>query len=174
MLKRIDSATVLVFVCALAVNAFQNTEWVKFSPVGAGFSVLMPAKPEEEIKSRDDFTSHLFSITTDKAIYLAGYGEYAPSIKLAADAELTLNRDKFLRGLNASLLASKQITLDGRPGLEFTGESTQASFKSRVYLSGNRVYQVAVAVLSGKTDDENVDRFFSSFAFANSESHPKP
>jgi len=174
MLKRINSAIVFVLACALAVGAFQNAEWIKFSPIGAGFSVLMPAKPEEEIKPGDDFTSHLFSITTDKIIYLAGYGEYAPSIKLSADAELTTNRDKFLKGLNATLLASKQINLDGRPGLEFTGESEQASFKSRVYLSGNRVYQVAVAVLSGKADGDNVDRFFASFAFANTESHPKP
>jgi hypothetical protein len=174
MLKRIKSATIFILIWALAASAFQTGEWIKVSPAGAGFSVLMPAKPEEEIKSSDDFTSHLFSITTDKVIYLAGYGEYAPSIKLSADAELTLNRDRFLRGLNANLLASRQITLDGHPGLEFTGESEQASFKSRVYLSGNRVYQVAVAVLSGKTDHENVDRFFASFAFANSESHAKP
>src|SRR5437763_15792389 len=174
MLKRINLATILVLVCALAVGAFQSAEGIKVSPVGAGFSVLMPPKPEEEIKSSDDFTSHLFSIRTDKAIYLAGYGMYAPSIKLSADAELTANRDKFLKDLNASLLASKQITLDGRPGLEFTGESEQASFKSRMYLSGNRVYQAAVAVLSGKTDSANVDRFFDSFALTNSESHSKP
>lgn len=130
MLKRINSAIIFLLVWALTVGAFQSAEWIKFSPVGAGFSVLMPTKPEEEIKPGDDFTSHLFSITTDKIIYLAGYGEYAPSIKLSADAELTTNRDKFLKGLNATLLASKQITLDGRPGLEFTGESEQASFKA--------------------------------------------
>src|SRR2546429_9654467 len=117
MLKRINAAAILVLACALAVSAFQSAEWVKVSPVGAGFSVLMPAKPEEEVKPSDDFTSHLFSITTDKAM---AYGMYAPSIKLSADAELTANRDKFLKDLNASLLASKQITLDGRPGLEFT------------------------------------------------------
>lgn len=174
MLKLINLATIFILVCAVAVGAFQDAGWIKVSPAGAGFSVLMPAKPEEEVKPGDDFTSHLFSITTDSAIYLAGYGEYAPSIKLSADAELTSSRDKFLRGLNANLVSSKQITLDGRPGLEFTGESEQASFKSRVYLSGNRVYQVAAAVLSGKTDSGNVDRFFASFAFANSESHAKP
>jgi len=171
-LKRINSASIFVLICALAVGAFQNAEWIKVSPVGAGFSVLMPAKPEEEVKPGDDFTFRLFSITTDEAVYLAGYGEYAPSIKLSADAELTGNRDKFLRGLNATLLASKQISLDGRPGLEFTGESEQASFQSRLYLSGNRIYQVAVAVLRGKTGGDNVDRFFASSAFANAESHP--
>jgi len=174
MLKRTNSATIFVLACALAVSAFQSVEWIKVTPVGAGFSVLMPAKPEEEVKSGGDFTLHLFSITTAKAIYLAGYGDYAPSLKLSVDAELTANRDKFLKGLNATLVGSKQIILDGRPGLEFTGESEQASFKSRVYLSGNRVYQIAVAVLSGKTDDDNVDRFFASFALANSQSPPKP
>ena len=174
MLKRTNSATILVLVCALAVTAFQNTEWIKLSPVGGGFSVLMPARPDEEVKPTDNFTSHLFSVTTDEAVYLACYGDYAPSIKLSVDSELTSNRDNFLKGLNATLVASKQITLNDHPGLEFTGESEQASFKSHVYLSGNRVYQIAVAVFKGKADDDNVDRFFASFAFANSESHSKP
>jgi len=174
MLKRINLAAILVLVCALTVSAFQNADWIKVAPVGAGFSVLMPGKPEEEVKSAPDFTLHLFSIMAEKTIYVAAYGDYAPSTKLAPDGELMANRDNFLKGLNATLVASKQITLDGRPGLEFTGESEQASFKSRVYLFGNRVYQVAVAVLGGKTDSANADRFFASFAFANSESHSKP
>ncbi|MFN2577437.1 MAG: hypothetical protein ABR607_07070 [Pyrinomonadaceae bacterium] len=40
--------------------------------------------------------------------------------------------------------------------------------------SGFSVIETAVAVLSGKTDSDNVDRFFASFAFAPSQSHAKP
>ena len=43
-------ATIFVLVCALAVSAAQSAEWIKVSPLGAGFSVLMPAKPEAEVK----------------------------------------------------------------------------------------------------------------------------
>src|SRR2546423_1290722 len=137
MWKRINSAAIFLLVCALTVSAFQNADWIKVAPVGAGFSVLMPGKPEEEVKSAPDFTLHLFSIMAEKTIYIAGYGDYAPSIKLAPDGELAANRDNFLKSLNATLVASRQINLDGHPGLEFTGESEQASLSSRVYLVVN-------------------------------------
>jgi hypothetical protein len=126
---------------------------------------MMPRKPEEELKPGEDFTSHLFTVTTDKAIYLAAYADYAPKIRLNVSAELIANRDNFLKALDAKLIDSKEISMDGHAGLEFTGESDQASFKSRVYLFGNRAHQIGVAVFKGKDDSANVDRFFGSFSF---------
>ncbi len=165
MCKRFSAALLFVFLFAPVMNAYQGSEWSKVAPTGGGFSIMMPAKPEEEVNPKEDFTLHLFTVMTTNAIYLAGYGDYAPSIRLDTAAELAANRDNFLKGVNATLVDSKSITLDGRAGLEFTGESNQASFKSRVYLFGNRVYQIGVAVFKGKDDAENANRFFASFAF---------
>jgi hypothetical protein len=165
MYKRLSAALIFLLIFAPSLSAFQEAEWVKVSPMGGGFSVMMPAKPEEEVQPKDDFTSHLFTVATQNGIYLAGYGDYAPSIRLDVAGELVGNRDKFVKGLSATLTGSKNITLDGHPGLEFTAESDQAFFKSRIYLFGNRVHQIAVAVFKGKNDDQNVERFFSSFAF---------
>jgi len=158
---------------ALSLSAYQS-EWVKVAPVGGGFSIMMPGKAEEKVDPSDQFTFHLFTVTTDKTIYLAGWGDYAASIKLDPEAELVANRDNFLKGVNATLVDSKKITLEGRAGLEFTGESSQASFKSRVYLFGNRVHQIAVAVMKGQEDTDNVNRFFTSLSFASNQEHPKP
>jgi hypothetical protein len=146
--------------------AQQATDWVKVAPAGAGFSVMMPGNPQEEIKPGDDFTSHLFTVRTDKAIYLVGYGDYAPAIRLNVKAELIANRDNFLKDLGARLIDSKEIKMGDREGLEFTGESDQATFRSRVYLFGNRVHQIGVAVLKGQDDAENANKFLASFAFA--------
>ena len=174
MMKRITLALILILAIASLLNAYQTGEWVKLTPVGGGFSVMMPAKPEEEVKPSNDFTMHLFTVATPNAIYLAGYGDYAPTIRLNVDGELAANRDNFAKGLNAKVTDSAKITLGGRPGLEFTAESDQASFKSRVYLLGNRVHQIAVAVFKGKDDTENANRFFASFTFASDDAHPKP
>jgi hypothetical protein len=165
MCKRLSAALLFVFLVAPVMSGHQGGEWIKVAPAGGGFSIMMPAKPEEEVTQHEDFTMHLFTVTIANAIYLAGYGDYAPSIRLDPAGELAANRDTFVKGLNATLLDSRSITLDGRPGLEFTAESDQASFKSRVYLFGNRVHQVAVAVPKGKDDTANVNRFFASFAF---------
>lgn len=166
--KRLTVALLLLLAVASSLNGFQTGEWIKVAPIGGGFSIMMPAKPSEEVNPQDDFTSHLFSVTTANAIYLAGYGDYAPSIRLDVAGELAANRDKFLKSVGATLTDSNKIFMDGHPGLEFTAESDQASFKSRIYLFGNRVHQISVAVFNGKDDTENVNRFFASFSFSKS------
>jgi len=168
MRKRHSLILFLTFLVAPSIFAFQATAWVKVAPFGGGFTVMMPGKPQEEVKPGEDFTSHLFTITTDKAIYLAAYGDYAPTIKLNVGGELVANRDNFLKALDAKLIDSKEISMDGHTGLEFTGESDQASFKSRVFLFGNRIHQIGVAVFKGKEEAANVDRFFGSFSFTKS------
>ena len=173
MLRRFSISILLLLALASSLSAFQS-EWVKVAPVGGGFSIMMPGKAEEKVDPSDQFTFHLFTVTTDKTIYLAGWGDYAASIKLDPERELIANRDNFLKGVNAKLIDSKKTTLEGRAGLEFTGESDQASFKSRVYLFGNRVHQIAVAVFKGQDDTDNVNRFFASLSLAGNQDHPKP
>ena len=165
MRNRIYAAlVVMLFAAALPARA-QEAEWLKFAPTGGGFSILLPAPTREETEAKRDFTSHLFTTRNDRALYLVGYGDYAPNMTLNPDGELMAVRDNFLRALQAHLVDSRSVTLAGHPGLEFTGENDRTSFKSRIYLVGNRVYQCAAVVLPSKDDAANVDRFFSSFAF---------
>lgn len=135
---------------------------------------MMPAKPEEEVQLGDDFTAHLFSVTTDNALYTVAYGDYAPSVHFNVDDELAANRDNFLKRLNAGLISTKQLMIEGRKGIEFTGENDQASFKSRVFIFGIRFHQIAVAVFKGKDNTENTNRFFASFELAKAEARTKP
>lgn len=161
---------VLLFTILLAFPSSLNSQsgdWIKFAPQGGGFTVLMPSPPKPvEVKPKEDFISHLFAAVSANAVYLAGYSDYAPSVRLDT-AELIVNRDKFLRGLNAALTSSKTIELDGRSGLEFTGESDEYYFKSRIYIFGNRIHQIALERPKESQDSASADRFFASFAFTN-------
>jgi|SRR5437016_9740225 len=165
MKKRLSLALLAILLAPFAAAAVQS-EWVRVAPVGGGFSFRMPANPKEESKTDADYSSHSFSLVTDPVIYIVEYGDYSPTIHLDVRGELNANRDNFVNGVNAKLIDSKEIDLDGHPGLEFTAENSQASMKSRVYLVGNRVFMIAVAVLDGKSEPENVERFLGSFAFA--------
>lgn len=165
--------TVLLLTFVQIASASQ-TEWIKVAPIGGDFSLMMPAKPEEEVQPGDDLTTHLFSLTTENALYLAAYGDYAPSVRFNVDEELTANRDRFLKGLNATLTSTKPLTIDGRKGIEFTGESDEATFQSRLFIFGIRFYQIAVAVFRGKDNTANSNRFFASFEFAKPEVRRKP
>jgi hypothetical protein len=174
LMLRQTAALLLLFCFGQGIDGAQGDEWIKVAPVGGGFSVMMPAKPEEEVRPGEDLTAHLFTATTDNALYTIAYGDYAPSVRFNIDDELAANRDNFLKGVDASLKTTKSLTMDGRKGLEFTGENSQASFKSRVFIFGTRFYQIAVAVLRGKDDAEDSNRFFASFEFTRAEVRPKP
>jgi len=165
-------AALLTLFLLLATTSAQTAEpWVRLAPTGTGFAVMLPGKPEEKASTKGQFSSRLFTLitkdgATPRAIYLAGWGEYAASVRIVTQAELEANRDNFIKELpGMRLIGTQKITLDGRPGIEFTGESERASVISRVYVVGNRVFQLAVMVFKGIDEKTNVNKFFDSFAF---------
>jgi hypothetical protein len=137
--------------------------WAKFEPEGAGFSVLMPGKPVETIDKRATYTLHSFTVQMGRGTYVASFSDYAREIRLDPASALMSNRDKFNKNLKATLLTSREITLDGQPGLEFTSETPAANVKSQLFLVGNRMYQTVTFVFKDVDETRNVDRFFESF-----------
>ncbi|HZN09015.1 MAG TPA: hypothetical protein VFB65_19640, partial [Pyrinomonadaceae bacterium] len=98
-----------------------------------------------------------------RGTYVASYSDYAPEVKLNPNTALTSNRDKFNKNLKATLVSSREITLDGQPGLEFTSETPAANVKSQLFLVGNRMYQTVTFVFKDVDETRHVDRFFESF-----------
>jgi len=174
MIKKISTALLLSLLVTASTLA-QHGDWVRVEPPGAGFSLLMPTRPAESVETKEQFTVHTFATSDGAAVFVAVYVDYVPSMKINESAELAANRDNFLKGLDARLTSSKEIKLDGRAGLEFTGEDDRRLYKSRVYILGNRVHQIASATLKDDPAADKVDRFFASFAFtAATDAHGKP
>ncbi len=84
-------------------------------------------------------------------------------MRLNVQGELAANRDNFIKGVKATLVAEKPIKLGVHPGIEFSAESPQATFLARVYVVGPRPYMLAAVTLKGKDDGPNINKFFSSF-----------
>ena len=140
--------------------------WAKFEPEGAGFSVFMPGKPQETITKRPTFTMYSYAVTLGRGTYVATYSDYTPEAKLDPATALLKNRDKFNKSFEAKLLTSREITVDGHTGLEFTSESPAVNLKSQLFLIGNRLFQTATMVFKDVDETRNVERFFTSFKFS--------
>jgi len=142
----------------------EPSPWVTFAPEDAGFSILFAGKPVETIDKKSSFTLHSFSLTLGRATFIASYTDYEPG-KLDPQTALTANRDKFNKRLQATLISSREITVDGHTGLEFTSETPAANVKSQLFLIGNRMFQIVTFVFRDVDETRNVDRFFESFKF---------
>ena len=146
--------------------------WVTLTPEGAGFSVLIPGKAVETINEKPSFTLHSFNVTVGRATYIASYSDYVPG-KLDPATALTANCDKFIQSLQGKLISSREITIDGHTGIDFTSETPAANVRSQLFLIGNRMYQTVAFVFRDVDETKNVDRFFESFRFTKPAAQPQ-
>jgi len=143
--------------------------WVKFNSELGRFSVLMPETPTDKTETTPSehgpYTTHLF-IVRDKVkdnVYLIGWVDYDPSFNFNKQSELDANRDNFVKGIQATLLSTRPLTIDGYQALEFVAETSDRIFKSRVYMVGRRPYQIVIGYPKGQEDLLTINRFFNSF-----------
>lgn len=170
MTKKIPAVLSLVLLAALTASAQAPADWVKFSPPGSPFTVLMPVEPKGQPKSTGEnnngpYTTTVYmSTSSDRELYVVGWVEYEPARKFDAQAELEANRDTFVKNLKAKLLGTTPIKLGPYPGIEFKAElAGQADIVSRVYAVGQRAYMLAAVTPAGRDASANRERFLSSF-----------
>jgi hypothetical protein len=163
-MKRLYLAVVTFFLLASSIFGQVDKDWVKFEPEGAGFSVRVPSKPVEQ--PSDKKALRMFSVAVGRAVFAMSYADRAPGKTLNVQKVLESNRDTFNEKFNAKLLTSRNLTLEGWPGLEFTSESPAANIKSRVFLVGNREYQLVCLVFRDVDMSSSVDIFLESFKFS--------
>lgn len=144
-----------------------NGGWVNFTSEDGRFSVLMPETPTDKTETVDSahgpYTTHLFIVRDTTSVYLIGWVDYDPSFNFNRQAELEANRDNFVKGINARLLSSRPTIIDGYSAIEFTAETDDRIFKSRVYMVGRRPYQIVIGSPKEQDDSVSVKRFFNSF-----------
>jgi hypothetical protein len=141
--------------------------WVNFNSAPGRFSVLMPATPTEKTETVQSepgpYTTHLFVVKGAKSVFLIGWVDYDPGFNLNPIRELDMNRENFIKGVNATLVNNRSVKIDGYDSIEFTAETGETVFKSRVYMVGRRPYQLVAGTAKGLDDSSNVNRFFDSF-----------
>jgi hypothetical protein len=146
-----------------------DDSWVRVEPPGAGFVIMMPAKPVEEISQQEKVTTHAYIAQLDKSLYVASYADYVPSLQINIDEELTADRDAFNKGLKATLVTSRSISLGGLPGIEFTSETVGGIIRSKIFLKDHRVFQVAAIVPKDIDQTKTIQTFLDSLAFTTKE-----
>lgn len=160
-------------ILAFSSYASSQTEWTKFVPPDKSCSILMPNDPTKEPHEKDtDQGKVVTTLWISKytangylTIYMLGITDYP--VDLVPKTELDLDRDNFLKAVNAKLLNDSDITLKGIPGKEFTGASDTYTFKSRVFYANRRAYQVVAAEPTDHFDPARIKKFLESFTFGN-------
>lgn len=153
------------------LSSCQQSEWIVVSPGDGASSISMPGTPSEETQSvqtpAGDIDVHTFVFEQKEVAYSIIYSDFPDALIAARDTEKMLDgaRDGAISSVKGTLKAETKITLEEFPGREVKIEAPDGKHTviSRVYLVGNRLYQVAVAMPKEDPSSDDVAKFFSSF-----------
>jgi hypothetical protein len=160
--------TALLFFFVAGSSGQESEKWIEFSPPHGNFTVLVPGVPKktderEENSPTGKVSLHFFMVSTDKGFFGVGYVDYPvpPETKKELDAK----RDSFLKEVRGKLISESDIKLKGQPGREFRAQSpeTGLTFRSRIYIAGQRAYQTVSGATTISADSAEIDRFLNSF-----------
>ncbi len=152
---------------ALAVGC-PRADWTTVSSAEGGFQVEMPTAPElarhtaESAAGPLEFT--IYGSQLAGSAYQVAWVDYPPGTVADPAEVLEAARDGAVAQMAARLVRSESIEIEGHPGLEFEFdvEGRLAGF-ARMFLVGDRLYQLLLAKEPGDLPGSVGARFLESF-----------
>jgi hypothetical protein len=170
-LKLVDLAT------ARKMARTTKLEFKPFAPAGAGFSIIMPGKPDETTQETKtaNFKLHAYECGTPAGAYSISVLEYGADVGNSPDAKKT---EVLIRLLDAMVAQDKGQDVK-QQSTEFQGfparmiryvipvlNSAQMT-EIRAVMAGAKVFVVMAKIPVGLADPTDVDKFFESFKLTN-------
>jgi hypothetical protein len=166
----------ILFALLCACLAF-TFEWETVKE--GGFTAQMPGTPTREVVSVDTKAGKLditiLTVTKGDEVFIIGYNDIPASVAADANPKTILDnaRDGAVRKVNGKVTSEREISIEGYPGKEFTGDgfspskngekSDEGTFTERVYWVNPRLYQVLNVRPKGSALDDDAQKFLDSF-----------
>jgi hypothetical protein len=154
---------------------FNPDSWTEYSSAEGRFSILFPGTPKEEVQSVDaqgvQFKIHIHNLKAFSE-YGVIYADYPIPVGDPNIAKQVLNSGAkgAVAEVKSELLSITDIALDGHPGRLLKEKLPNGSIlKIKMYLVGQRLYQIAVTMPvdttsdMGKSYEKFADKFLDSF-----------
>lgn len=167
----------LLLSAAVAAHGQTTLEWITLTPANEGFSVKLPAKPDEDTDRvalmGNSYKMRLYTAVdnADGLLYMVVMQEF-PSLAgvLSPAARLEQFMEGFKEGLNKSignattkldLQPDRGLDLKGHFGRQFKLTFGETSGLVRAFDASPRMY--VLLVMGADEKNSNVARFFDSF-----------
>lgn len=148
--------------------------WTEFKSEAGRFSVLMPDKPVSQASSFDTpqgrFEQQVFTAVHTGGdgliVCVVGYTDLPKQSLVGNDLDGFFQgaRDEFIKEVGGKLGSERHLTLDGHPGREIRIIVFRGEVRLRLFLVGERLYQLSVVNANEKPiEEEAFNKFFASF-----------
>jgi hypothetical protein len=161
---------------ALAASVFLLAgclqSWKEYSSNEGKYSVLMPGTPTNQTRNMNtptgSITLYASALENNDTGYVVTYNDIPESLSQVLTPELLLQsiRKSAVSNVQGKLVDDQPITLASKyPGREIQVEIQDGKrvFRNRMYIVGNRLYQVVFAGTKDEIFSKDANKFLDSF-----------
>lgn len=143
--------------------------WTEFRSEGGGFTISMPDKPISQAAtietSHGRFVQQAFIASHHSIICLAAFTDVPKNLLVANDLDGFFDgvRDRFIKEVGGKLASESSLSLNGHPGRAIKVHLFRGHLRLRLFLVGERLYQLSITSLDKEVNEETFNKFFASF-----------
>ncbi|MEO5898863.1 MAG: hypothetical protein ABIR68_01880 [Ilumatobacteraceae bacterium] len=150
-------------------------DWVLYTSPQGDYTVSFPATPKEQTQNAplpdgSTLALDIISSSLGEAFIATSRGQYPDGVTLDIPAALQGAQDQAIANVQGTLVDSRDINVQGRPGREFSVNVTNGGVKGmllqRVYIDDLTIYQIIITgpgIISAT--DPKIAAFLDSFQF---------
>ena len=163
-------SSVLVFISLLGACA--PRPWFVFKPADGSFVASFPIEPTKTIKTMitaagpTDVT--FYNAVEKQMVYTVTVSDYTTEQIQGAGQDKFLDsaRDGAVANIHGTLLDETRADVRGHPGrdIKIKAAGGKGTFRCKLILVGDRLFQLIVANPSDAADSSDVKRFLDSFS----------
>ncbi|HXC06728.1 MAG TPA: hypothetical protein VNZ86_18350 [Bacteroidia bacterium] len=142
----------------------------KYTSKDGKFSVNFTAEPTVTDKTIQtavgNIELHMFMMEKSATeAYVVGYSDYPSDLMKDSNRDSVLNGAKngVVTNVNASITEEKKIKIEGNDGLFFKANSPQYYLTYKLFVVGNRLYQIGIMRDGSNASEESIKNFFETF-----------
>ena len=170
------AASMAMLLCLLLAGCYPDLDWRPLTPPDARFTVLMPAKSQEDSRAiAGGATMHMWSTKAGDTVFGAGYADYPDD----ARHHFGPLRDALIGKSGNKVVDDREITLHDMTGrtvrIEAVADGKADNARTvhiRLFSAGTRLYQLTVISRQDSIGEEDIALYFDSFKIQSAASGP--
>ncbi len=173
-LNSVRMACVAFSLCLASIGTEAQSkplQWKEYVSAQGKFSILLPGEPTTGYRpvgaDSESSTTYVTNLIVDEKAWTVAYFDLpvAPTDEPAIQKRFDRTRDHMLKMYSVKLDKEESSTLNGLPVRSFTTKPDDQNRvqHTRIYLVGQRVYQVWALARAGDEEAAGVKTYFDSF-----------
>jgi hypothetical protein len=165
---KLKSVSFTFLLCLFSVQ-FAFAQWKEYRPQGGRCLVSVPKTPEYSLKDVPSdvgtLKMHQFMMDYGDYAFLFTYTDYPTTLTESKSAENIL--EDVVKGStgDGQLIKKTDLEIEDHPGKEYIAKKTDFTLKGRIFLVGQRLYQLITVYPPNRADElsSDVEDFLRSF-----------